>query len=183
MDARIISIVPLGDVPPFILKNIAQSIINTFKNIETRILQLSELTTQFPEPLYGGKYNSTQVLSLLSQVIPDDTFRLLAVTELDLYSPIFSCIFGEAQFKGSCALVSLSRLRQEYYNLKPDQDLFKSRYEKEVIHEISHTMGLLHCENKHCIMYYSSNIIDTDVKSSTFCPECQVMLKITTPIV
>ena len=113
------------------------------------------------------------VLKYLSENIPEDTYKTLAITDLDLYSPIFSCLYGEAQLGGKCALVSIFRMRQEYYNLRPDRELFLARCEKEAIHEMAHTMGLLHCNDINCIMFPSASIIDTDVKSNSFCPVCQ----------
>jgi len=49
--------------------------------------------------------------------------------------------------RGSCALVSARRLRQEFYGLAPDQALLEQRLLKEAIHEIGHTCTLTHCEN------------------------------------
>lgn len=177
MAGQIITIIPIDEVNVSILEYIGKRLRITF-NLETKIVPWQEITTHIPEPVYGGRYNSTNMIKFISQRIPEDTFKVLAVTERDLYSPIFSCYFGEAQLGGPCALVSLHRLRQEYYDLAPDDDIFFARCEKEAIHEIAHTLGLVHCTEKHCIMYPSNNIIDTDVKSTAFCPNCLGKLKI-----
>lgn len=177
MTDSIITIIPLGEVSSTILEFIEKTLEHTF-NVTANIVPWQNTNSPLSKPLYGGKYNSTSLLMYLSERIHGDTLKLLAITEADLYSPIFSCMFGEAQLGGACALVSLHRLRQEYYNLAPDRDTFLSRCEKEVIHEMAHTFGLLHCSDKNCIMYPSSNIIDTDVKSNSFCPNCAGLLHI-----
>jgi len=175
MAIQTITILSIGEVDPFLLEYIGKCIKLTF-NLNIEIVASQAILTEIPEPAFGGKFNSTSILKSLCESKPGHSHKLLAVTEIDLYSPIFACFFGEAQLGGSCALVSLHRLRQEYYNLEPDQIIFLSRCEKEVIHEISHTYGLVHCIDKNCIMYPSNNIIDTDVKSNSFCSNCRRLL-------
>ncbi|NQU28427.1 MAG: matrixin family metalloprotease [Candidatus Marinimicrobia bacterium] len=175
MSDRIITIIPIGEIDNSFLDFISWSIEETFR-ITTALLPNYNLSAEIPPPLPGNRYNSTSILQYLSDKKFDNTLRLLAITESDLYSPIFSTLYGEAQLNGRCALVSLHRLRQEYYNLPPDQTIFLSRFHKVVIHEIAHTFGLIHCIDKNCIMYPSSNVIDIDEKSSLFCPSCNQKL-------
>ena len=135
------------------------------------------LAAHTPELLVEEKYNSTAVLLYLSKHIPVNTKKCLAISQRDLYSPIFSHLYGEAQLEGTCALMSLYRLRQEFYNQSPDPELFISRCRKEAVHETAHTFGLLHCSNRYCVMYPSSTINDTDEKSDVLCPVCVQLLE------
>lgn len=174
---KTVTIIPIGEVSDFILRYIGEIIKNSF-NLNTNYTTLQKIASNISISSFGGRCNSTDILRDLSKRVPEGTHRLLAITESDIYSPIFSCLFGEAQLGGPCAIVSLHRLRQEYYNLPPDNLIFLSRYEKVVIHEIAHTFGLIHCVNEHCVMYSSSNITETDIKSNLFCPRCTEQLKI-----
>jgi len=172
-----ITIIPIGEVDLFILEFLGECLKRTFA-LDTDIQPWETNIFQIPDATYKGRCNSTRILMHLSKRIPDNSLRVLAVTEYDLYSPIFSSMFGEAQLGGPCALISLHRLRQEFYDLPPDQTVFLSRCEKEVIHEVAHTFGLLHCSIRECIMYPSTNIVDTDIKSNIFCDDCASRLKI-----
>ena len=44
---------------------------------------------------------------------------------------------------------------------------------EEAVHEIGHAMGLKHCYNARCPMYYSNSVFDTDNKFSNFCEACE----------
>jgi hypothetical protein len=105
--------------------------------------------------------------------IPDPESRLLGVTSLDLYIPTLTFVFGEAQLRGPCAVVSIHRLRQEFYGLPRDPRLAADRLLKEAVHELGHTLGLRHCDDYHCAMAPSHAVEWIDLKSPRLCPDCQ----------
>jgi archaemetzincin len=174
MKDQAICIIPVGFIEKSLLKDIAAPIERTFR-FPVRILPAEKIPAHTPGLLNNGRYNSTALLLYLTKRIPENAAKVLAVTRLDLYSPIFSHLYGEAQLRGTCALMSLYRLRQEFYDKPADPALFLSRCRKEAIHELGHTFGLMHCQDSNCIMHPSSTIEDTDTKSESFCPVCEKM--------
>ena len=44
---------------------------------------------------------------------------------------------------------------------------------KEAAHELGHALGLKHCKNRFCVMHFSNNLKDTDIKTSWFCNDCE----------
>jgi archaemetzincin len=175
MKPPIISILPLDEIYRSVLEHIGDSLRRGL-GVRYRILPVEDIATHTPELLYQGKYNSTGVLLYIAKRMPGKSLKVLAVSQLDLYSPIFSHLYGEAQLKGEAALMSLYQLRQEFYHLEADSEVFLSRCEKEALHEMGHTFGLMHCKERNCVMYPSSTIADTDIKSSTFCQVCTRLL-------
>ena len=101
-----------------------------------------------------------------------DTWRLLGVTDLDLYIPILTFVFGEAQLGGKSAVVSYHRLRQESYGLPADTDILANRLLIEAVHELGHTLHLTHCHDYRCVMAASHAVEWIDIKDSGFCEEC-----------
>lgn len=137
--------------------------------------------TSFPEPDFAfdvrrGQYSSTLILQNLAKVCPPDAVKFLAVTEADLFIPMMTFVFGQAQLSGKVALVSLARLSQDFYGLPVNNDLKIRRARKEVAHELGHTFGLVHCRDRSCIMSLSTEILQIDVKSEDFCPGCWAIL-------
>lgn len=129
-----------------------------------------------PEParhLTRGQYFSTELLARLKGVRAPAAWRLLGLTPHDLYIPTLTFVFGEAQLEGHCALVSLHRLRQEFYGLPPDPRLLYDRLLKEAIHELGHTLKLRHCDDYRCAMAPSHSVEWVDLKTSAFCPACR----------
>ena len=98
---------------------------------------------------------------------------ILGITEFDLYKTSHQFVFGSASEAQRCAVVSLHRLRSEYYGDPPDENALFQRVLKESVHEIGHALGLRHCYNARCAMYYSNSIFDTDNKYSHYCDACE----------
>jgi len=119
-----------------------------------------------------GQYHSTAILQRMQSMTTESDIRILGVTELDLYVPVLTFVFGEAQLEGNCALVSLHRLRDEYYGLPSNGPLLKSRLSREAIHELGHTFGLRHCFDWRCVMASSHNVERIDSKNAEFCATC-----------
>jgi archaemetzincin len=103
---------------------------------------------------------------------PDAQAVLLGITDFDLYKTSHRFIFGDADDTQSVAVVSLHRLRSEFYGEPADANLLFQRTLKESIHELGHAFGLPHCYNARCAMYYSHSIFETDNKMSHFCETC-----------
>ncbi len=133
-----------------------------------------------PESAYDpgrGQYRSDVLLGYLRLLTPERVEKLIALTELDLYVPGLNFVFGQAELGGRDALVSVARLRPEFYGDAPDPLLFHARVRKEVVHELGHTYGLEHCPDPRCVMSFSNSIVDVDRKSSQFCERCRRKLQ------
>jgi len=119
-----------------------------------------------------GQYASIPVMEMLVRECPADAAKLLAVTARDLFIPVLTFVFGQAQLGGRTAVVSLARLRQEYYRLPPDRGIFLERAVKEALHESGHMFGLVHCADRTCAMSLSTGVRQIDTKSAGFCAPC-----------
>ena len=89
-----------------------------------------------------------------------------------MFAPRLNFVFGEAILLGSVAVISLTRLRPEFYGQAPDPDVFERRVLIEAVHELSHTLGLGHCPRVHCVMRFSNCVEHTDHKGFAFCERC-----------
>ncbi|HET9095957.1 MAG TPA: archaemetzincin family Zn-dependent metalloprotease, partial [Candidatus Baltobacteraceae bacterium] len=116
---------------------------------------------------------STLTTKVLRQY-PDDGGLLLAITDFDLYKTSHRFIFGDADEQRRIAVVSLHRLRGDFYGEGPDENTLFQRTLKECVHELGHAIGLKHCYNARCAMYYSNSIFETDNKMPHFCDVCEI---------
>ena len=132
-----------------------------------------------PEPAFHidrRQYHSSEILARIQNLVSNDTWRILGVAEVDLYIPILTYVFGEAQMGGPCSVLSTHRLRQEFYGLPHDRELFFSRVVKEAVHEVGHTLNLTHCDEYRCAMASSHAVEWIDLKEHNLCPGCRLLL-------
>ena len=123
------------------------------------------------------QYASTEILRMLKEHLPPDALRMLGIVDRDIFIPMLTFVFGQAQLGGAIALVSLTRLRQECYGLPPDPGLFLDRACTEAVHEVGHTFGLVHCHDAECAMSLSTSIEHVDAKAASLCPSCRRLLR------
>jgi len=168
-----IAILRIGRVDEEALENIRLSICEAFPATKCYIL---EEVMSVPQDAYNPRrrqYHSSYILREVYRYATGcKADCILGVTEVDLYVPHF--VFGEAHCPGRTAIVSLCRLRPEFYGQPVDRELFILRSMKEAVHEVGHAaFGLTHCSNPSCVMCFSNSIIDVDRKTRFLCKECK----------
>lgn len=124
-----------------------------------------------------GQYSSTKILRWVLQNAPADAIKIAAITDGDLFIPVLTFVFGEAQLGGKGAVVSTARLRQELNGIPSPPQLFRARLIKECVHELGHTFGLTHCLSSRCVMSRSNSVLDVDAKAGDLCRDCRSRLK------
>ena len=128
-----------------------------------------------PEVAFDAGRGQYRASTLLRCLLDDPTGaggRVLGVTGVDLFNPVLTYVFGEAQLSNRGAVVSSRRLRMEMYGLPEDLPLLQARLETEAVHELGHTWGLIHCPQPDCVMHASSYVEEIDLKESRFCRSC-----------
>lgn len=121
-----------------------------------------------------GQYHSRILLGqLLREGGPEERpARVLGVANVDLFIPVLTFVFGEAQLGDRAAVVSAHRLDNQLYGLPPNPHLLYERLVKEAVHELGHTFGLLHCHDTRCVMASSTYVEQIDLKGDRFCDRC-----------
>jgi len=124
-----------------------------------------------------SQYNATLILAGLLRINPDPRAKIVGITRVDLFIPVLTFVFGQAQLDGPGALVSTHRLHNEYYGLPGDEERLAERAIKEVVHEAGHAFGLIHCLDYNCVMHAATYVEDVDLKAERFCPSCESLLR------
>lgn len=169
-----IKIVSVGTVDQDVLDYLALTIRSSF-NARCSSLRVAVDTRDAYHPS-RRQYHSQQILAKLLELTLTEEYKVLGVTEVDLFIPILTFVFGQAKLGGRVALISAHRLHPRFYGLPEDKQLFYSRCEKEANHELGHTGGLGHCPSYDCVMHVSNSVEQVDLKRSTFCTTCNALI-------
>ena len=140
-----------------------------------RLAPLSEPDYAFD--VRRGQYSSVAVMRAFAAAAPAGDAKVVGICERDLFIPMLTFVFGQAQLGGRLAVVSLARLRQEFYGLPADRTAFLARALKEVAHELGHTFGLAHCPDQACSMSVSTDIRQVDGKRAEYCRSCAAVVR------
>ncbi len=170
--------VPLDGFPPASVADLAETLSTTFQQ-PVRLATGFDTQASAFDPT-RSQVNSTAVLVHLQASFSEPEDRVLGLTTADLFIPVFTFVFGEAQLSGPAAVVSGFRLRNEFYGLASDPDLYNQRLLKESIHELGHTFGLRHCRSVGCVMGRATYVENIDLKTTDFCPACHAFCGIKT---
>jgi archaemetzincin len=170
MEGRIV-ISPIGDVDAGVTAVISEEV-NRIFGYSTEILSLiSDL--HFALDPERSQYHSTSILEILAARTPQEVLKVVAVTHVDLFIPILTHVYGEAQLGGKACIISTCRLKENVGS----QKVFWERMAKEAVHELGHTFNLRHCKDPSCLMHYCRTVRDVDMKSEEFCRYCKILLE------
>ncbi len=168
-----IVISPIGRLDAKLFEPIIEGVKRIF-GIQARIKPLIP-DVSFAHDPDRDQHHSTTILEKIANLAPSDALKVLAVTDVDLFIPILTHVYGEAQLGGKACIVSLHRLDEGLFPAAPRKD-YTNRIVKEAIHELGHTFNLLHCKDNSCIMHYCRSIKDVDQKSDQLCRYCKILL-------
>ena len=144
--------------------------------VPVRVVRPAERPTAAYDPA-RRQDSSTATLRWLVERGPPDAVKLLGVTDRDLYIPVLTYVFGEAQLGGRGAVVSTARLNSDRAGLSADETVVRDRLVKECVHELGHTFGLTHCRRRACVMSRSDTVVHVDEKAGTLCRDCATLLQ------
>jgi archaemetzincin len=171
-----ILIVPIRPVDHAELTALVSPLSNAFE-LPVSIEESNYLDPSFAFDTYRNQFNSTALIAALLERSESYPGKIIGITTVDLFVPVLTYVFGEAQLDGRAAVLSAFRLREELYGLDQNPTLEHIRLLKEAIHELGHTFGLIHCHNPECVMHSSTSAEEIDVKGKDFCEECTRTMK------
>ncbi len=167
-----IIISPIENFRPDLLKLIVREV-HRFFGYRTKIKPLLQ-DVDFALDLDRQQHHSTIILERLASLAPTMAIKILAITKVDLFIPILTHVYGEAQLNGKACIVSTHRLNEGLGTSV--SEIFYQRVVKEAIHELGHTFNLRHCRDHTCNMHYCRGVKDVDRKSDQLCRYCLVLL-------
>jgi archaemetzincin len=119
------------------------------------------------------QYDANKLLHHFEKEYATDDSKTICLINVDLFIPIFTYIFGQAFLGGRSGIASIYRLNNERYGIEADTNLLLERFAKEIIHELGHTFGLIHCQITDCVMRSGTYVEDIDQKNISFCSKCR----------
>lgn len=167
-----LALIAVGDTPTAPMRDLAadlEEILGLAATVVTARLPL-------PDEAYDvrrGQHLAPRVLGLLRSLRASADTLVLGVANSDLYAPGLSFVFGQADTLGGVSTISLTRLYPAFYGRPHDVPTFRRRAAIEGVHETGHLLQIPHCPDRHCVMYFSSTIVDSDRKGPLFCPRCR----------
>ena len=171
-----IHVVPVAFSNTQLLDRIMETLRHTFKTGVNKI-SLSVDT----DSLYSHERNQYYSTGFLEQSISQTSGyngKVILLTGLDIYVPVLTFLFGEAQLNGKHSIVSVFRLHEEFYSGVTDNELLYERTMKEIYHELGHTFGLIHCRDWDCVMHSSNSIEQVDLKGNDYCKKCKAQISV-----
>jgi archaemetzincin len=175
-DRTAIEFVSYGDVDGDLLADIARETSQAF-SLPCRVSPAYASLPPTGRDAQRGQYDADVLRDQLSASPLEPGTCLIGVTEADLYASGLNFVFGEAAVPGQVAVMSLARLRPRTAGHEINRGLLLDRATKVAIHELGHLMGLGHCADETCVMWFANSTGELDRGGREFCLRCARKLR------
>jgi archaemetzincin len=170
-----IALTKMGLIPHTALRVIAANI-QTVLGTTVDLVAAMEIPEEAFQP-HRCQYDAGLVLKYLARFSFPHHLRILAITDVDLCTPIHTFVFGEAELGLTRAIVSDFRLKDSEGGGLAAEGTYYERLAKVALHELAHTFSLYHCETPKCLMRFSYGLSHLDELDIFFCERCSFMLR------
>jgi archaemetzincin len=165
MAVRELQLVTVGEVPAAFLRELEAPI--------AQVLGVGGYLgkASLPAPAFAfnkdrNQYHTTSIIRRLLTLKDMGTPLILGVSDVDLFVPDTSFVYGEADRESHGAVMSIWRLRGE-------GEAWKRRAYVEAVHQAGHLVGLSYCEDARCAMYQATTITDAERRQLHLCNNCR----------
>lgn len=170
-----ILLLPIGKVMVDILNEIAVALRKSY-GMHVRIGRAEEPDTQ----MYSDErrqFDAEKLIHMAKARKHDNLFAVLGIVDADVFFDEKSFVFSYHQSGTGLALLSLARLRQEFYQKTSDRELFLKRAVTEAFTQVGMAGGMPVCSQKKCVLSAGTSLWRLDEKRQQFCSSCSEKLQ------
>jgi archaemetzincin len=170
-----ISLIILSEIDPHFVSVLCRSLEKTFNRpVEIRYMIAS---LEYARDAARTQYKSPLILARLRRMKKSPREKIMAVVDVDLYSPGYDFIYGEADVHAGVATLSTNRLVFDLKETRSNLRINDERIIREATHEMGHLFGLVHCRNPKCVMRTCTCLSEVDEAVGGLCPVCYKKLQ------
>jgi archaemetzincin len=166
-----LTIVAFGGVPPRLVQAAGEA-------LKDALGVLARAGPSLDTPRYAfnkdrRQYHATSILRRLS-ALRSRSAPVVGILDVDLFLPDAPYVIGDADRDAGAAVFSLARLTHA------DPEKVRRRAQVETVHGAGHLLGLSHCADFRCAMFFSRDAADADRKGPGPCASCRAALGLQT---
>lgn len=165
---------PFGDIPEAQVNLVVEAVEAYFDCKVTVVpaIKLPESAWYAPRK----RYRADSLLRYLHRNLEPEYDRAFGLTTKDISTTKKPHedwgIMGLGSYPGKVCVVSTFRIKRGV-----NQKQFETRLKRVALHELGHTMGLLHCDNKSCLMRDANGKVTTvDEEGDQMCKRCHYVV-------
>jgi len=161
-----VRVLALGDAPPRLAEAVLGALPRPYSGGEAGHMAVAL------DRCYDRTRAQVDAACLIEQVAtPEPGWAVVGLTGADLFMPALTYVFGISHLGGRRGIVSWFRLHPEDTGAEASALLLR-RITTEAVHELGHSLGLVHCVVADCAMHRSLWPEGVDLKRPEYCPAC-----------